>query len=182
MPGPARLTVPTSRCSGPAPGRLSMEPSSKSAEATRRATVRDGDRAPGRRRVGSRAARAPGRLEEELRLVEQHRVNLLLMGQATSCSRWSTRCRPAFISRWERGHPANGWCFHPPSARERWCSTTSAPRAPGSNPAARVAGHGLRADAGRQHHPRRCCREVQSGKFIDTLYYRLNTVLVDATS
>ena len=61
-----------------------MEPSSKSAEATLAATVRDdrgGKRSEGR--AESTSERSGGRdpAEEELRLVEQHRVNLLLMGQ-----------------------------------------------------------------------------------------------------
>src|SRR4029453_1190692 len=61
-----------------------MEPSSKFAGATRRATVRD-DRDPEQPRGGGGPApdrtRAGG-IEEEVRLGEQPRANLLLMGRA----------------------------------------------------------------------------------------------------
>ena len=40
-----------------------------------------------------------------------------------------------------------------------------------------------RPHAGRQHHhARRCCARVEAGVFLDTLYYRLNTVCVDVTN
>ena len=95
--------------------RLSMEPSSKSAEATRAATVRD-DRGPKRpegAQVDSRAARWPGPGRRgACGSSSSTGSTCSSWGRTTSCSRWSTRCRPAFISRSEPGHPANAGCFH----------------------------------------------------------------------
>lgn len=163
-----------------------MEPSSKSAEATRAATVRD-DRGPKRPegRAGATPERPEGRApaEEELRLVEQHRVNLLLMGQNDIVQPMIDALSARFhqpVGTWSPGErlvlpPAERtgtmvlndvgslalqdqiqlleW-LGTASGRTQVVSTTQSPLLP----------------------------RVQSGKFIDTLYYRLNTVCVDATS
>jgi sigma-54-interacting transcriptional regulator len=163
-----------------------MEPSSKSAEATLAATVRD-DRGPKwpEGRAGSTPERPGGRTpaEEELRLVEQHRVNLLLMGQNDIVQPMIDALSARFhqpVGTWSPGErlvlpPAERtgtmvlndvgalalqdqiqlleW-LGTASGRTQVVSTTQSPLLP----------------------------RVQSGKFIDTLYYRLNTVCVDATS
>jgi hypothetical protein len=163
-----------------------MEPSSKSAEATRAATVRD-DRGPKRPegRAESTPERPGGRApaEDELRLVEQHRVNLLLMGQNDIVQPMIDALSARFhqpVGTWSPGErlvlpPAERtgtmvlndvgslalqdqiqlleW-LGTASGRTQVVSTTQSPLLP----------------------------RVQSGKFIDTLYYRLNTVCVDATS
>jgi Sigma-54 interaction domain len=163
-----------------------MEPSSKSAEATRAATVRD-DRGPKRPegRAESTPERPGGRApaEDELQLVEQHRVNLLLMGQNDIVQPMIDALSARFhqpVGTWSPGErlvlpPAERtgtmvlndvgslalqdqiqlleW-LGTASGRTQVVSTTQSPLLP----------------------------RVQSGKFIDTLYYRLNTVCVDATS
>lgn len=161
-----------------------MESSSKFAGATRRATVRDRD--PERPRGGAEPApertRAGG-IEEELRLVEQHRVNLLLMGRAEIVQPMVEALAARFhqpVGTWSPGErlvlpPAErtgtmvindvGALGLPDQiqllewlgtacGRTQVVSTTDSPLLP----------------------------RVQSGKFIDTLYYRLNTVCVDTTS
>ena len=163
-----------------------MEPSSKSAEATRAATVRD-DRGPKRPegRAESTPERPGGRApaEDELRLVEQHRVNLLLMGQ-------NDIVQPMIDALSARFHqPVGTWSpgerlVLPPAERTgtmvlndvgslalqdqiqllEWLGTAS----------------GRTQVVSTTHSP--LLPRVQSGKFIDTLYYRLNTVCVDATS
>ena len=162
-----------------------MEPSSKSAGALRRATVRD-DRDPDRPRSGLEPGperTRKGLIEDELRLVEQHRVNLLLMGQADVVQPMVEALAARFhqpVGTWSPGErlvlpPAERtgtmvindvgalglqdqiqlleW-LSSAAGRTQVVSTTSSPLLP----------------------------RVQSGKFIDTLYYRLNTFCVDATS
>jgi hypothetical protein len=162
-----------------------MEPSSKSAGAPRRATVRD-DRDPDRPRNSPEPTHERtrnGLIEEELRLVEQHRVNLLLMGQADVVQPMVEALAARFhqpVGTWSPGErlvlpPAERtgtmvindvgalglqdqiqlleW-LGSASGRTQVVSTTSSPLLP----------------------------RVQSGKFIDTLYYRLNTFCVDATA
>jgi len=163
-----------------------MEPSSKSAEATLAATVRDdrgGKRSEGR--AESTSERSGGRepAEEELRLVEQHRVNLLLMGQHDIVQPMVDALAARFhqpVGTWSPGERL----VLPPAERTgtmvlndvgalglqdqiqllEWLSTASGRTQVVSTTPAPLL-------------PR-----VQSGKFIDTLYYRLNTVCVDTTS
>ena len=163
-----------------------MEPSSKSAEATLAATVRD-DGGPKRPegRAESTSERSGGRdpAEEELRLVEQHRVNLLLMGQHDIVQPMVDALSARFhqpVGTWSPGERL----VLPPAERTgtmvlndvgalglqdqiqllEWLSTASGRTQVVSTTPAPLL-------------PR-----VQSGKFIDTLYYRLNTVCVDTTS
>jgi sigma-54-interacting transcriptional regulator len=163
-----------------------MEPSSKSAEVTLAATVRD-DRGP--KRPEGRGESTPDRpggrgpAEEELRLVEQHRVNLLLMGQQEIVQPMVDALSARFhqpVGTWSPGERL----VLPPAERTgtmvlndvgalglqdqiqllEWLSTASGRTQVVSTTPAPLL-------------PR-----VQSGKFIDTLYYRLNTVCVDTTS
>jgi Sigma-54 interaction domain len=164
-----------------------MEPSSKSAEATLAATVRD-DRGPERPegRAESTPDRSGGRggpAEEELRLVEQHRVNLLLMGQHDIVQPMVDALSARFhqpVGTWSPGERF----VLPPAERTgtmvlndvgalalqdqiqllEWLSTAS-----GRTQVVSIT-------------PSPLLPQVQSGKFIDTLYYRLNTVCVDTTS
>ena len=163
-----------------------MEPSSKSAGVTLAATVRD-DRAPkrpeGRGESPSERSGARDPAEEELRLVEQHRVNLLLMGQHDIVQPMVDALSARFhqpVGTWSPGERL----VLPPAERTgtmvlndvgalglqdqiqllEWLSTASGRTQVVSTTPAPLL-------------PR-----VQSGKFIDTLYYRLNTVCVDTTS
>jgi len=163
-----------------------MEPSSKSAEATLAATVRDDG---GPKRPEGRAEPTPerpggrGPAEEELRLVEQHRVNLLLMGQDDIVQPMVDALSARFhqpVGTWSPGERL----VLPPAERTgtmvlndvgalalqdqiqllEWLSTAS-----GRTQVVSTT-------------PSPLLPRVQSGKFIDTLYYRLNTVCVDTTS
>jgi hypothetical protein len=163
-----------------------MEPSSKSAEVTLAATVRDDS---GPKRPEGRAESTPerpggrGPAEEELRLVEQHRVNLLLMGQQEIVQPMVDALSARFhqpVGTWSPGERL----VLPPAERTgtmvlndvgalglqdqiqllEWLSTAS-----GRTQVVSTA-------------PSPLLPRVQSGKFIDTLYYRLNTVCVDTTS
>lgn len=163
-----------------------MEPSSKSAEAILAATVRD-DRGPKRPegRAESTAERSAGcgPAEEELRLVEQHRVNLLLMGQNDIVQPMVEALSARFhqpVGTWSPGERL----VLPPAERT------------GTMVLNDVGSLGLQDQiqllewlgtaSGRTQvvstTPSPLLPRVQSGKFIDTLYYRLNTVCVDATA
>ena len=163
-----------------------MEPSSKSAEATRAATVRD-DRGPKRPegRAESTPERPGGRApaEDELRLVEQHRVNLLLMGQ-------NDIVQPMIDALSARFHqPVGTWSpgerlVLPPAERTgtmvlndvgslalqdqiqllEWLGTAS-----GRTQVVSTA-------------PTLLLPRVKAGAFIDTLSYRLNTLCLDGTT
>lgn len=163
-----------------------MEPSSKSAEATLAATVRDdsGSKRPeGRAESTTERSGGRGPAEEELRLVEQHRVNLLLMGQHDIVQPMVDALSARFhqpVGTWSPGERL----VLPPAERTgtmvlndvgalalqdqiqllEWLSTAS-----GRTQVVSTT-------------PSPLLPRVQSGKFIDTLYYRLNTVCVDATS
>jgi len=162
-----------------------MEPSSKFAGAPRRATVRD-DRDPEHPRGGSEPApertRAGG-VEEELRLVEQHRVNLLLMGRAEIV-------RPMVDALAARFHqPVGTWSpgerLVLPPAERTGTMVINDVGALGLQDQIQLL-EWLGSACGRTQvvstTPAPLLPRVESGKFIDTLYYRLNTVLVDATS
>jgi Sigma-54 interaction domain len=161
-----------------------MEPSSKSAGAPRRATVRD-DRDPDQPRGGQEPASETrnGLIEEELRLVEQHRVNLLLMGQADIV-------RPIVDSLAVRFHqPVGTWSpgerLVLPPAERTGTMVINDVGALGLQDQIQLL-EWLSSACGRTQvvstTSSSLLPRVQSGKFIDTLYYRLNTVCVDATS
>jgi hypothetical protein len=162
-----------------------MEPSSKFAGVPRRATVRD-DRDPEQPRGAPEPAPDRTRkswIEEELRLVEQHRVNLLLMGQAEVV-------RPMVEALSVRFHqPVGTWSpgeqlVLPPADRTGTMVINDV-GALGLQDQIQLL-EWLGSACGRTQvvstTPAPLLPRVQSGKFIDTLYYRLNTVCVDATS
>ena len=163
-----------------------MEPSSKSAEATLAATVRD-DRDPTRPegRTESTSERPGGRgpAEEELRLVEQHRVNLLLMGQHDIVQPMVDALSARFhqpVGTWSPGERL----VLPPAERTGTMVLNDV-GALGLQDQIQLL-EWLSTASGRTQvvstTPSPLLPRVQSGKFIDTLYYRLNTVCVDTTS
>ena len=163
-----------------------MEPSSKSAEATLAATVRD-DRDPTRPegRAESTSERPGGRgpAEEELRLVEQHRVNLLLMGQHDIVQPMVDALSARFhqpVGTWSPGERL----VLPPAERTGTMVLNDV-GALGLQDQIQLL-EWLSTASGRTQvvstTPSPLLPRVQSGKFIDTLYYRLNTVCVDTTS
>ena len=155
-----------------------MEPPFKvSAVTARTATARDDHRREISEDSGADAAR------EELRLVEKHRVNLLLMGS-------SDIVQPMVESLAARFHqPVGTWSpgerlVLPPAERTGTMVL---------NDVGALALHDqiqllewLATACGRTQvvstTPSSLLPRVQAGGFIDTLYYRLNTVCVDATS
>jgi hypothetical protein len=164
-----------------------MEPSSKSAGAHRSATAPE-DRARERPsgRAESTADRPGGRTAsnaEELRLVEMHRVNLLLMGRDEVVQAMVEDLAARFhqpVGTWSPGERL----VLPPADRTgtmvindvgalvlqdqiqllEWLGTACGRTQVVSTTPAPLLPH------------------VLAGKFIDTLYYRLNTVCVDATA
>ncbi len=162
-----------------------MEPSSKFAGATRRATVRD-DRDPEQPRGGGGPApdrtRAGG-IEEELRLVEQHRVNLLLMGRAEIVQPMVEALAARFhqpVGTWSPGERL----VLPPAERTGTMviNDVGALGLPDQIQLLEWLGSACGRTQVVSTTPSPLLPRVQSGKFIDTLYYRLNTVFVDATS
>ena len=155
-----------------------MEPPFKvSAVTARTATARDDHRREISEDSGADAAR------EELRLVEKHRVNLLLMGS-------SDIVQPMVESLAARFHqPVGTWSpgerlVLPPAERTGTMVL---------NDVGALALHDqiqllewLATACGRTQvvstTPSPLLPRVQAGGFIDTLYYRLNIVCVDATS
>ena len=163
-----------------------MEPSSKSAEATLAATVRD-DRGPkqpeGRAESTSERPGGLGPAEEELRLVEQHRVNLLLMGQHDIVQPMVDALSARFhqpVGTWSPGERL----VLPPAERTGTMVLNDV-GALGLQDQIQLL-EWLSTASGRTQvvstTPSPLLPRVQSGKFIDTLYYRLNTVCVDTTS
>jgi Sigma-54 interaction domain len=161
-----------------------MEPSSKSAGAPRRATVRDRDleRSRGIHEPAPERTRG-GLIEEELRVVEQHRVNLLLMGQ-------SDVVQPIVEALAARFHqPVGTWSpgetFVLPPADRTGTMVINDVGALGLQDQILLL-EWLGSACGRTQVVSTTASallpRVQSGKFIDTLYYRLNTFCVDATS
>jgi len=148
-----------------------------SAVTARTATARDDHRSDLAEEPGADTAR------EELRLVEKHRVNLLLMGREDVV-------QPMVESLAARFHqPVGTWSpgerlVLPPAERT------------GTMVLNDVGSLGLQDQiqllewlataCGRTQvvstAPAPLLPQVQAGGFIDTLYYRLNTVCVDATS
>ena len=163
-----------------------MEPSSKSAEATLAATVRDdsgGKRPEGRAESTSERSGGRGPVEEELRLVEQHRVNLLLMGQHDIVQPMVDALSARFhqpVGTWSPGER-----FVLPPAERTGTMVLNDVGALGLQDQIQLL-EWLSTASGRTQvvstTPSPLLPRVQSGKFIDTLYYRLNTVCVDATS
>ena len=162
-----------------------MEPSSKSAGAPRRATVRD-DRDPEQPRGVPEPAPErlrKGAIEEELRLVEQHRVNLLLMGQADVVQPMVEALAARFhqpVGTWSPGEQL----VLPPAERTGTMVIHDVGALALQDQIQLL--EWLGSACGRTQvvstTPSPLLPRVQSGKFIDTLYYRLNTVCVDATS
>jgi hypothetical protein len=161
-----------------------MEPSSKSAGAPRRATVRDRDPEHPRGVPESAPERTrKGLIEEELRLVEQHRVNLLLMGQADVVQPMVEALAARFhqpVGTWSPGERL----VLPPAERTGTMVINDV-GALGLQDQIQLL-EWLGSASGRTQvvstTPSPLLPRVQSGKFIDTLYYRLNTFCVDATS
>ena len=162
-----------------------MEPSSKSAGAPRRATVRD-DRDPERARgVPEPTPERIGKsfIEEELRLVEQHRVNLLLMGQADVVQPMVEALAARFhqpVGTWSPGERL----VLPPAERTGTMVINDVGALALQDQIQLL--EWLGSACGRTHVVSTTASallpRVQSGKFIDTLYYRLNTFCVDATA
>ena len=163
-----------------------MEPSSKSAEATLAATVRDdrgGKRSEGRAESTPEQPGGRGPAEEELRLVEQHRVNLLLMGQHDIVQPMVDALSARFhqpVGTWSPGER-----FVLPPAERTGTMVLNDVGALGLQDQIQLL-EWLSTASGRTQvvstTPAPLLPRVQSGKFIDTLYYRLNTVCVDTTS
>lgn len=154
-----------------------MESSSRVSADVRRTTIAPDDRRPGR----PEASRVD--TQETLRLVELHRVNLLLMGREDVVQPMVESLASRFHQPVGTWSPGEQLVLPPPDrtgtmvlndvgalalqeqiqlmewlgsaiGRTQVVSITSDPLLP----------------------------RVESGKFIDTLYYRLNTVCVDATA
>ena len=161
-----------------------MEPSSKSAGAPRRATVRDGDpEHPRGVREPAPERTRKGLIEEELRLVEQHRVNLLLMGQADVVQPMVEALAARFhqpVGTWSPGERL----VLPPAERTGTMVINDVGALALQDQIQLL--EWLGSASGRTQvvstTPSPLLPRVQAGKFIDTLYYRLNTFCVDATS
>jgi len=155
-----------------------MEPTSKvSATPSRTATAHE-DRRPG----GSETCRAESP-QETLRLVEVHRVNLLLMGQ-------DDVVQPMVESLAARFHqPVGTWSpgerlVLPPAERTGTMvlNDVGALALQDQIQLLEWLGTAIGRTQVVSTTPSPLLPRVESGKFIDTLYYRLNTVCVDATA
>ena len=155
-----------------------MEPPFKvSAVTARTATARDDHRREISEDSGADAAR------EELRLVEKHRVNLLLMGSRDIV-------QPMVESLAARFHqPVGTWSpgerlVLPPAERTGTMVLNDVGALALQDQIQLL--EWLATASGRTQvvstTPSPLLPQVQAGGFIDTLYYRLNTVCVDATS
>jgi hypothetical protein len=122
-------------------------------------------------------------VEEELRLVEQHRVNLLLMGRAEIVQPMVEALAARFhqpVGTWSPGERL----VLPPAERTGTMviNNVGALALPDQIQLLEWLGSACGRTQVVSTTPSPLLPRVQSGKFIDTLYYRLNTVLVDATS
>ncbi len=154
-----------------------MEPLSKVSGISRRTTTAHDDRRPGK----SEACRVES-TQETLRLVEMHRVNLLLMGG-------DDVVQPLVESLAARFHqPVGTWSpgerlVLPPADRTGTMvlNDVGALALQDQIQLLEWLGTAIGRTQVVSTTPAPLLPRVESGKFIDTLYYRLNTVCVDAT-
>ena len=155
-----------------------MEPSSKVSAATRRTTTVRDDYHRGRPetlRVES--------TQETLQLVERHRVNLLLMGDNDVVQPMVEKLAAHFhqpVGTWSPGERL----VLPPADRTGTMvlNDVGALALQDQIQLLEWLGTAIGRTQVVSTTPAPLLSSVESGKFIDTLYYRLNTVCVDATS
>lgn len=155
-----------------------MEPSSKVNAVTARTATAHGEPLPGR----SEGCRVDT-TQETLRLVEMHRVNLLLMGR-------DDVVQPMVDSLAARFHqPVGTWSpgerlVLPPAERTGTMvlNDVGAMALQEQIQLLEWLGTAIGRTQVVSTTPAPLLGRVESGKFIDTLYYRLNTVCVDATA
>ena len=155
-----------------------MEPSTKVSAATRRTTTARDDYHRGRPenlRVES--------TQETLQLVERHRVNLLLMGNDDVVQPMVEKLAAHFhqpVGTWSPGERL----VLPPAERTGTMvlNDVGALALQDQIQLLEWLGTAIGRTQVVSTTPAPLLSNVESGKFIDTLYYRLNTVCVDATS
>ena len=155
-----------------------MEPLSKVSCTSRRTTTAHDDR-----RAEQSETRRVESTEETLRLVEMHRVNLLLMGG-------DEVVQPLVESLAARFHqPVGTWSpgerlVLPPAERTGTMvlNDVGALAVQDQIQLLEWLGTAIGRTQVVSTTPAPLLPRVESGKFIDTLYYRLNTVCVDATA
>ncbi len=154
-----------------------MEPLSKVSGSSRRTTTAHDDRRQGQSETGRVES-----TEETLRLVEMHRVNLLLMGG-------DDVVQPLVEALAARLHqPVGSWSpgqrlVLPPAERTGTMvlNDVGALAVQDQIQLLEWLGTAIGRTQVVSTTPAPLLPRVESGKFIDTLYYRLNTVCVDAT-
>ena len=155
-----------------------MEPSPKVSATSRRTTIARDDRRQGQPETGRVES-----TQETLRLVELHRVNLLLMGG-------DDVVQPMVESLAARFHqPVGTWSpgerlVLPPAERTGTMvlNDVGALAVQDQIQLLEWLGTAIGRTQVVSTTPAPLLPRVESGKFIDTLYYRLNTVCVDATT
>jgi transcriptional regulator of acetoin/glycerol metabolism len=155
-----------------------MEPSPKVSGVSRRTTIAHDDRRQGQPETGRVES-----TQETLRLVEVHRVNLLLMGG-------DEVVQPLVESLAARFHqPVGTWSpgerlVLPPAERTGTMvlNDVGALALQDQIQLLEWLGTAIGRTQVVSTTPAPLLPRVESGKFIDTLYYRLNTVCVDATA
>jgi len=155
-----------------------MEPSPKVSGVSRRTTIANDDRRQGQSETGRVES-----TQETLRLVEMHRVNLLLMGG-------DDVVQPLVESLAARFHqPVGTWSpgerlVLPPADRTGTMvlNDVGALALQDQIQLLEWLGTAIGRTQVVSTTPAPLLPRVESGKFIDTLYYRLNTVCVDTTA